>query len=106
MSDLCMNDWQRAESTALCMCLYRCQGAIEWSYGVVALASGWCSGMLVLNVLLDWLLKSFAAFYGRKLGGKCVLFFGVLHVCACKCGTGVSGHARKAAQRLQMVCTR
>ena len=34
-----------------------------------------------------------------------MLFFGVLHVCSCKCGTRVSGHAREAAQRLQMVCT-
>ena len=64
--------------------------------------------MLVSNGFFDWLLKSFAAFYGRKLGWKCVLFFGVLHVRACKCGTRVSRHAREAAQRLQMqvVCTR
>ena len=37
-----------------------------------------------------------------------VLFFGVLHVCACacKCDTRVAGHAREATLSLQVVCPR
>ena len=35
-----------------------------------------------------------------------MLFFGVLRVCACKCGTRVAGHAREATRSLQVVCTR
>ena len=35
-----------------------------------------------------------------------MLFFGVLRVCACKCGTRVAVHAREATRSLQVVCTR
>jgi hypothetical protein len=41
----------------------------------------------------------------EKLKNKCVRFFGIMHVCACKCGTCVAGHARKTIQIAQMVCT-
>jgi hypothetical protein len=33
-------------------------------------------------------------------------FFGIVHVCACKCGTQVAGLSRKVFQSLQIVCTR
>jgi hypothetical protein len=41
-----------------------------------------------------------------KLKNKSERFFGIVHVCACKCGTRVAGLSRKVIQSLQIVCTR
>ena len=82
ISDLRLNDWQRAEFKPLCICWYRCQGAIEWPYGIVERASDWGSGMLDLNGCFHWLLESFAVFYGRKAEKQIWAFF---WYCACVC---------------------
>ena len=41
-----------------------------------------------------------------KLKNKSERFLGIVHVCACKCGTRVAGLSRKVIQSLQIVCTR
>jgi hypothetical protein len=45
------------------------------------------------------LLESVAVFHGRKVErrGVCA-FFGIVHVCGCKFGTWVAGHALKTIQ--------